>query len=783
MTDTPDPFVLVADALPSDAKVLTVSGTEGVSRLYTFEVMLLVPSSAADDFDALGALFTQATLQFQNADGTPRATRHGVVAAVELVHEHADKAIYRVVIAPELWKMTLRKHVRVFTKGHDPSTIPDILEWMLREAGITGDKLVASYENRGRYAKREHVCQWDESDFDFIARWMEREGICFWFDHPLDGTHEVLHLADTKSAHAPSAGVPARYIPTAASDGGQPEAMETWRSRVQGLPASIKLFEYDPLNPDPTLRVEHAITSHGFRDTRSLFDNYIDPGGEGARLGTVRAQEIGAREQVFHGRGRLFDLKPGFLFKLDEHPRASMNTDYLCLEIEHQGNNLAAHPEAAPALGVSTDRTYQVHVTALPGDTQYRPPRRTPVPRISGVEIGQVDGPLDDDYAQLDEHGRYRVFVRYDARGPDHPAGDVSMWVRMLQPHAGNPEGFHFPLRKNTEVMLVFLGGDPDRPVIAGAVPNADTPSPVTSANHTQNVIHTGGDNELRIEDTKDAQWIDLSSPPEKSFLHLGKHHDAHAHNFILSTDGNGLIHTGGQEDVTVGGDLVEKVTGDVKETYGADRITKITGNDTRTVGGDAKNTIAGDEKHTIGGDQGKMNGGYQQTLVGGDQTNIAGGDQMNIVGGDRMHMVGGSEMAMVTSSQTTLVGTSQTITVGASLTITAPAVTINAATFTLNVPTTAKQGASENWFTPNAFQVTGLKNDHSIVVNEIDAIKIEHCGFHVTQVAIEISNCGYKQENDPAKMEQLGVDLKNAATSIKSAAANLVTAAITLFS
>src|SRR5262249_45353319 len=128
-----------------------------------------------------------------------------------------------------------------------------------------------------------------------------------------------------------------------------------------------------------------------------------------------------------------------------------------------------------------------------------------------------VDGAADSEYAQIDKHGRYKVRVMFDES--DAADGKASMFVRMLQPHGGSPEGFHFPLRKGTEVHLLFLGGDPDRPVIAAVAPNAQTPSVVNADNHTKNVVHTGGNNRFELEDADGSQHIRLSTPTKGTFM------------------------------------------------------------------------------------------------------------------------------------------------------------------------------------------------------------------------------------------------------------------------
>jgi type VI secretion system secreted protein VgrG len=329
------------------------------------------------------------------------------------------------------------------------------------------------------------------------------------------------------------------------------------------------------------------------------FGEHAEAGARARRTAQMRAQRWSARSKVFSAAGPAFGVRAGYLFELEDHPRLPYNAAYLATEVVYEGDQLAG--AVTPHRGL---RTWLVRVTAIAADAQFRPPAVAPWPRAQNLELAVVDGPVESEYAQLDEHGRYLVKLRFDENS--HTPGTASTRVRMMQPHAGEPEGMHLPLRKGTEVLIAFLGGDPDQPVIAGAVPDAEHPSVVVQANETQNVIHTGGNNRIEMEDTADHQYIDLYSPPEHTALHLGKHHPrgyhgGHDHNFVLTTDGDGLVHTGTNLDITVGGqkhehvcklvdekyDLTQTTTvkSDVTETYGANQDTAVTSHTEETYG------------------------------------------------------------------------------------------------------------------------------------------------------------------------------------------------------
>src|SRR5262249_34510143 len=201
----------------------------------------------------------------------------------------------------------------------------------------------------------------------------------------------------------------------------------------------------------------------------------------------IRAQSLAATQSVFQATGPRLHMHAGYAFELEEHPRPSFNAKYLVVEAHHHGNQAVGLDHFKQMLELEHDDPYLVDVTAIPAKTQFRPAMTTPWPRIYSFENAVVDGPAASEYAQIDSSGRYNVKFHFDESALKD--GQASTWVRMMQPHGGGVEGFHFPLRKGTEVVVSFLGGDPDRPVISGVVPNTLTPSPVTSGNYTENVL------------------------------------------------------------------------------------------------------------------------------------------------------------------------------------------------------------------------------------------------------------------------------------------------------
>ena len=623
-------FTLTCDKLPVDTRVIRLSGHEAISQLYSFTIDLAIPGDEGLTFDMADAVDATATLHINDAEGGLRATYHGILAAVNWVQEVVDHAIYRVTLVPRLWRLGLNQHSNVFPDR--PVTV--IVKEVLEANGLMEKQDFDFLLGKKKYEKLLHVAQYRESDLAFVSRRLERDGLYYYFDH--SGGHEKLIITDTLDKQGSSGSVP--YLPQATHGTGH-EGLTSFTSRHEVRPKQVKTFEYNYLQIDMPLQKTSPVMGKGKGDVVSHDENYETPE-EGQRLAQVRAEELKVQEVVFEGYGRTSDVRPGYIFELTSHPRPSFNAKYMAVSVVHEGSqdiSTGGRNDAAVAAP-----SYFVRLTAIPEKTQYRHGRVTPVPRIYGTEMALVDGEQDSPYAQIDEHGRYKVQLFQDEKRPGQ--GKASMWVRMLQPHGGPNEGFHFPLRKNTEVMLVFLGGDPDRPVIAGMVPNQQTPSPVTSDNATQNVILTGGGSRVEIEDNDGSQYIKMTTPPESTLLHMGAP-DGAGYNVHLSSMGKALVELGGDEDIRVDGHLTEEVTLDVTEHYKAKQ--------SRTVDSDHKVEVKGKEDYKVHGNQKIEVVSNREVKVKGNQKHeITGNEELKVTGNRTVQITGNREYT-VTGNQT----------------------------------------------------------------------------------------------------------------------------------
>ncbi len=621
-----DELSLSSSVLPGSARVVGFRGVEAISRPYEFDIYFTVRGDDSEAFDPEDAVGAKALLTLDRRnDGVPPFSFAGIFGAVELLHEVEGYTLVRARLVPKLWLLTLSMHSRIFTKKDFPSVLKSILE----DSGMGGD----DFEMRlGGHETEEHICQYRESDFDFISRWMEREGIFYFFEHSEEG--EKIVFCDNKSYDPDGIGTAVRYSPDFGADRTAGPNLRTFTSRHATLPAMVKLKDYDYARPNLNVAGSAKVSKSGVGEVSLYGERFFTPAA-GDRLARLRAEEMLARQVVFHATGSRFHFRSGHTFELEEHPRPAWNSRYLTVEAIHHGNAGGDSAVFAEFLDFPHKQRYVAELTLIPAKTQFRSESRTSWPRVYGYENGVVDGPADSEYAQIDDQGRYNVKFKFDEGSLKN--GKASTFVRMMQPHGGGIEGFHFPLRKATEVVLSFLGGDPDRPVISGVVPNALTPSPVTSGNHTKNVIQTGGRNRLELEDKAGQQRVTMSTPYSNSYVRMGSPNDEHE--MIVKTDDNTLLDAGKNFDLDVGHNGGGSWKGKIKDDWithvesGVHEMWVDAKTSTTTVKGDTKLHV------TTGNLQTDVDSGTMTTNVKGDTTTTVsqGGYTVNVNTGNTL--------------------------------------------------------------------------------------------------------------------------------------------------
>lgn len=464
-----------ADGAPWEhVKVQRLAGREAISQLFAFELDVVCDEEHELPEQAYPG--AEVTLVFE-LDGRELRRVHGMLGPIRDRLEASDpRRTYRLRLVPRAFRLTLVETQEVFLD----LTVPQILARKLEMHGLGA----ADVELRllGTYAPRELVVQYGESDLAFISRLAEHLGISFFFEH--EGGHDKLVLTDHAAGFRPVLGFEA--VPFRPRG----EAVDVFSLEVTTdlLPGTYFIQDYNYRTPKLDLTGQHVAQPE--RDGGIVeYGSHVKSPDEAARLAQIRAEERLARERVFEGKSSRPTLSAGRRVALLDHPRLAQREELLLVEVEHEASFPLFGEAGAAAHG------YRNTFRAIASSVVFRPARRTPKPRIPGVVTGVVQpGPGGETggIARLDGEGRYTIQLHFDTAQPGQQK--ASHPVRLAQPFAGEGNAMHFPLLPGTEVLVAFANGDPDRPVIVGAMPNPTSPSAVVADEaHTHRIRSSQG--------------------------------------------------------------------------------------------------------------------------------------------------------------------------------------------------------------------------------------------------------------------------------------------------
>ena len=494
--------------------VVDIDGFEAICRPYRF-ALTLVSDDAQIDFNKI--LQSTATLCIYSPDGEQKIPYHGVIEQFEQSRRVGNYVFYKAVLVPRLWRLSLYQISEVYL---NEQTIPEILEGILKSSQFSSRDYLISLT--GDYRKRSFVCQYEETHLDFLSRLMEREGLYYFFDHG-DATDGVDKLLVVDSLiEQPAATLEVRYRPVDELDTGvYADCVQDFSCRQKPLPRRVIVQDYNYRKAAVKLIADADVSVDGVGDVMFYGENFRTVV-EGQRYAKLRAEEIRCRSRVFSAESTAVGLRSGYFMALSHHYRDDFNGRYLVTEMHHHGSQAAVLLAGLNTSLASAERgtRYANSFCAIAAATQFRPERLTPRPRIAGTMIATIDGEGSGDYADLDEFGQYKVQLPFDLTDKGIDKGSTRL--RMATPYSGSDHGMHFPLHKNAEVLLSFVDGDPDQPIITGAVPNSENRSVVNNANPAANQILTKAGNQLQMNDTKGSTGILMSSPTGKTMICLG---------------------------------------------------------------------------------------------------------------------------------------------------------------------------------------------------------------------------------------------------------------------
>ena len=482
---TPIAFDLQIEGLdPGAIQVVRLTGEETLTRPYRFDIDVI---SSQPDLPLEDFLATSATLTVTRGDDE-RAIHGVILEASEANEAMGGFFTYRMTLVPRIALLALSRHNRTFATA-EPLSVLDVVQKVLSDPlglGLGPDDMAISVLNDAVYPKRDFWAQYDESDFDFVHRLLEHWGIVYYFEQT--DSHERIVFTDaTTLAPAQEIDGTLTFSQETRGDTNASGIVRSVLRRLQAVSKTVQLNDYNDQTPQSPVTATSDVPS-GLTGAYYEYATHFLNQDEGKLFAQARAEEIGCTRDVFALSSDSPFTTPGVTFALRRHFRPSLNQSYLPTAVRHTGHQYIAGAFWAEA--PETPSGYRAEITAIPSGVAYRSPRTIPRPVMAGVMPAKVDAPQDaPDRAVLDDQGRYKVALDFDTT--ENQPYQKSNFLRMAQPYGGTNTGLHFPLLKDTEVIIGWLDGDPDRPMILGAVPNTLTTSPVTKTNETQNKIVT----------------------------------------------------------------------------------------------------------------------------------------------------------------------------------------------------------------------------------------------------------------------------------------------------
>ena len=488
-------FTLTLDSGPNELKVLEFKGTEAISQPYRFDLELV---SERSDLALEELLHRQAFLGFGEGEGGI----HGQVYSVTQGDSGKRLTRYQISLVPRLAYLRHRINQRIFQH----LSVPDIVARVLKEHGILAD--ACQFTLGGQYPEREYCVQYGESDLAFIERICAEVGIHYHFRHRPDGHLLVFGDDQTVFPRLPESTL---YLPDSGMVADEP-AIKRLAVRLQTRSTAVTLRDYDFRKPGLLLE------THLDNRQRPALEDYRYPGGFSARDDgmylTRRALERhGADYRVAEGSSDERVFVSGHFMCIREHPREQWNDLWLLTHVDHHGRQPQVLEEVASA-GPEEFQGYKNTFLATPWDVFFRPPLHHEKPRAYGYQSAVVTGPVDSEI-HCDEFGRVKVQLAWDRDGKHDEHS--SCWLRVASGWAHDHYGAVMIPRVGMEVLVGFIDGDVDKPMVVGCLPNGANPVPLDlPADKTRSLLRSrsspggGGYNELRIEDRKGAEEIYL---------------------------------------------------------------------------------------------------------------------------------------------------------------------------------------------------------------------------------------------------------------------------------
>jgi type VI secretion system secreted protein VgrG len=666
------PLASADTPLADDLRFLSLRASAELGRMPRYELTLVSKRADIDVKRILGKYVSVSlAMPASQQKGKPRVFG-GYVIGFRQTGMRGRLFVYEAAVRPWLWLLTRRTNCRIFQN----KTVEEIVKAIFADPvykGLETGEIKWKASTR-KHPPREYCVQYRESDFDFVSRLLEDEGIYYWFQDK-DGK-ETLILTDTLAAHESVPGFDTLPYGAVMSAAPNLDHVSEWRVNHMIETRNWLLTDYDFKHPSRPLQKQAVKETPGF-DAFASLEHFDYPGGyvdadHGESRAKSRAEEAFVEGSVtddpainwhqIDARTNCRGVRVGALLKLTRHPRDDQNTQYLITRTRYEIDlsDYEAFDGAQP-------NRCECWFAAIDARQPFAPARITRKPFVQGPQTAVVVGPGGDEI-HTDQYGRVKVQFFWDRQGKRDE--NSSCWIRVSQPWAGKGWGAIAIPRMGQEVIVDFLEGDPDRPIITGRVYNAEQMPPYDlPANMTQSGIKSrsskGGSgancNELRFEDKKGAEQVLLHAEKDQSIEveNDESHSVGHDRSKSIGHDETTMVKhdrtetVGNNETISIHANRVENVT--VNETIGigGNRTEHVTRNETITIGGNRTISVDGSETASV-----KL----QRThAVGINETIAIGAAQEVGIGAYQAVSVGGYQSITVRMSQTLNVGANQT--------------------------------------------------------------------------------------------------------------------------
>ncbi len=658
--------ISVQTPLGPDALFLTsFRGREGLSQLFQFQLELTADNRQVFTFDKL--IGQKITISIALSDGTTRRHWTGICSSFSQSGRDSTFTSYRMEVVPQLWLLTRRSQCRIFQH----IAVPDILKKVF--AGLD-----VKLELQGTFEPRDYCVQYRESDFDFASRLMEEEGIYYFFKHS-DGACQMI-LGNSPQTH-PAMPFAEKTIYEELQGGTRPDMrVHQWEKNQELRSGKVTLWDHCFELPNQNLNAERPTAeaveigkvAHKLKlpanENLEIYDypggyagrfDGVDRGGgdqsgnlqkifqDNKRTAAIRMEQEAAQAILIRGSSNCRQFTAGHKFALERHYNA--DGAYVLTAVEHTAS------ASANRSGGEAELTYNNTFTCLPLALPFRPPQTTPRPTIAGPQTATVVGPPGEEI-HTDKYSRVKVQFPWDRQGKRD--GDSSCWIRVATIWAGKGYGvIHIP-RIGQEVVVEFMEGDPDQPIIIGSVYNAEQMPPAAlpknkmhSGLRSASYPSSGGFNGTISDDTKGKELILTHAQFDKE---TKVEHDLREYvlnNRTRNVTVNETIDIGGNRQITIHKHEIATVSLTRTHTVGINEMITVGAAQEISVGAAQLITVGAAQTISVGGAQAVSIGALQAINVAGMQTTTVRKSQLNEIGGDQKNTIGGIQHTQVKKS------------------------------------------------------------------------------------------------------------------------------------